>query len=62
MGAEISLQLAELLAPCGEKDRAIALTDTLLRLPGLVTPNWLQIDPNFAGLRENPRCWALMQR
>ena len=51
MGAETSLQLAELLAPCGEKDRAIALTDTLLRLPRLVTPNWLQIDPNFGSGR-----------
>ena len=60
VGAGISLQLAELLALCGEHDRAIALADTLLRLPGLVTPGWLRVDPLFVSLRTDARFRALM--
>ena len=60
IGAGISLQLAEVLGLCGENDRAIALVDTLLRLPGLVTPGWLRVDPHFAGLRANARFQNMM--
>ena len=62
VGAGISVQMAELLAFCGQKERAIALSDTLLTLPGLMTPGWLRIDPYFASLRADSRFQALLGR
>jgi TolB-like protein/Flp pilus assembly protein TadD len=54
-GAPNSLQYAEILALAGENDHAIALVDSLLKVPGYVTPAYLAIDPYFAHLRNNAR-------
>ena len=58
-GAGASLTRAEILAVCGQGDHSLALVDSLLRVPGLVTPEWLAIDPHFAGLRTDARFRAL---
>ncbi|MBL8984413.1 MAG: protein kinase [Gemmatimonadetes bacterium] len=55
LGAGLSLVLAEVLAVCGRADRALSLADTLLRTPGLLTREWLRVDPHFAGLRADAR-------
>ena len=58
-GAGASLTRAEILAVCGQGDHSLALIDSLLKVPGLVTPEWLAIDPHFAGLRTDARFRAL---
>lgn len=59
LGAGASLTRAQILAVCGDRIRAVALLDSLLRVPGLVTPAWLTVDPHFAALRSDPQFRAL---
>ena len=61
-GAPISLNVAEIRALSGQRDHAIALLDSLLKMPGFVTPAYLRIDPFFDGLRADPRFRALVER
>jgi hypothetical protein len=39
----------------GENDKAIDTIELLLRVPYVLTPAWLRIDPTFDPLRGNPR-------
>ncbi len=39
----------------GELDKALDQLEPLLRIPYILSPGWLRIDPNFAPLRGNPR-------
>jgi hypothetical protein len=39
----------------GEPDKALDALEPLLKIPWLLSPGWLRIDPNFAPLRGNPR-------
>ena len=55
VGAGITVALAEVLAVCGERERALSLADSLLRMPGFLTADWLRVDPHFARLRSDPR-------
>ena len=55
IGAGITQQLAQVLALCGERDRALALADTLLKRPGIFTAGWVRIDPYFMLLGNDPR-------
>ena len=55
IGAGITQQLAQVLALCGERDRALALADTLLKRPVVFTAGWMRIDPYFMLLRNDPR-------
>jgi hypothetical protein len=54
-GAPYSLQFAEILALSGQRDHAVALVDSLLKVPGYITPAYLTIDPYFAPLRSDAR-------
>jgi len=48
-------QLARIYLLAGEPERALDHLEPLLKIPYWLSPGWLRIDPNFAGLRGNPR-------
>jgi eukaryotic-like serine/threonine-protein kinase len=45
----------------GESEKALDQLERLLKIPYLLTPGWLKIDPNFAPLRGNPRFQRLVK-
>jgi TolB-like protein/Tfp pilus assembly protein PilF len=48
-------QLARIYLLVGEPEKALDQLELLLKIPYVLTPGWLKIDPNFATLRGNPR-------
>jgi len=54
-GPYYKYQVARIYIQSGQYDRAIALLEQVLAVPGDVTPAWLRIDPIFAALRGNPK-------
>jgi len=54
-GAYAKHQLARIYILVGEPDQALEQLESLLRIPYILSPGWLRIDPNFAPLRGNPR-------
>jgi len=54
-GAYAKHQLARIYILVGEPDQALDQLESLLRIPYILSPGWLRIDPNFAPLRGNPR-------
>jgi len=53
-------QLIRTEIAAGEYDKALGHLEALLKMPYMVTPAWLKIDPNFAPLRQNPRFQKLV--
>jgi tetratricopeptide (TPR) repeat protein len=47
--------LARIYLLLGEKDQALNLLEELLRIPYLLSPGWLRVDPTFTPLRGDPR-------
>ena len=47
--------LARIYTVVGEREQALAVLERLLKMPSLLSPGWLRIDPNFAPLRGDPR-------
>jgi tetratricopeptide (TPR) repeat protein len=54
-GPYLKHQLARIYILVGEPDKAIDQLESLLKMPYLLSPAWLRIDPNFDPLRHNPR-------
>jgi serine/threonine-protein kinase len=54
-GPYLKHQLARIYILVGEPDKAIDQLESLLKMPYLLSPAWLRIDPNFDPLRNNPR-------
>ncbi len=48
-------QLARVYILVGEPEKAIDQLEPLLKIPYVLSPGWLKIDPNFDPLRGNPR-------
>jgi tetratricopeptide (TPR) repeat protein len=46
--------LAEIYMSTGEFDSAVQMIETLLSIPGLASPQYLQIDPLWAPLKDHP--------
>jgi hypothetical protein len=46
----------------GDRDRAVALVEDLMRQPYLITPAWLALDPDLVPLRNHQRFRALLKR
>jgi len=54
VGSEVRFALARILVRAGERRRAIALLEPLVRQPYYLSPAWLRIDPSLAPLRGDP--------
>jgi TolB-like protein/tetratricopeptide (TPR) repeat protein len=59
-GAYLQHQLARIYIVAGEPEKALDRLEPLLRLPYILSPGWLRIDPNFDPLRKNPRFQKLV--
>jgi len=55
LGPYLQHQLARIYILVGEHEKALDQLEPLLKIPYLLTPGWLRIDPNFDPLRSNPR-------
>jgi hypothetical protein len=55
IGPYLQHQLARIYLLVGEPEKALDQLEPLLKIPYVLTPGWLKIDPNFATLRGNPR-------
>ena len=44
----------------GEPEKALDRLEPLLKIPYYLSPGWLNIDPNFDSLRQNPRFQKLV--
>lgn len=60
-GPYINHQLARIYVLTGERDKAVAALEPLLREPYLLTPAWLRIDPTFDSLHGHARFEALVR-
>jgi tetratricopeptide (TPR) repeat protein len=54
-GPYLQHQLARIYMLTGEPDKALDALEPLLKIPYVLSPGWLKIDPNFEPLRGNPR-------
>jgi len=54
-GAYIQHQLARIYLVVGKPEKALDQLEPLLKIPYLLSPPWLRIDPNLAPLKGNPR-------
>jgi tetratricopeptide (TPR) repeat protein len=53
-------QLARIYIRVGEAEKALDHLEPLLKIPYVLSPGWLKIDPNFEPLRKNPRFQKLV--
>ena len=59
-GPYMQHQLARIYVLVGEPEKALDQLEALLKIPYLLSPGWLRIDPNFEPLRGNPRFQKLV--
>jgi len=60
-GTSIYLGRAIALMRIGETGEAISQLEQLLKIPSLLSPNLLRLDPTYAPLRSDPRFQRLIQ-
>jgi serine/threonine-protein kinase len=58
-GPYIQQQLVRIHLLLGNRAQALDLLEPLLRVPDLLSPGWLRVDPGFDALRGDPRFEAL---
>jgi TolB-like protein/Tfp pilus assembly protein PilF len=62
VGFENRYYMARAMALLGEKDRALTLLEPLLPGPSMVSVRYVDLDPHWDGLREDPDFVALLDR
>jgi tetratricopeptide (TPR) repeat protein len=62
MGPYLQHQLVRVYMLVGEPEKALDKLEPLLKIPYLLSPGWLRIDPNFDAVRQNPRFQKLVAR
>jgi TolB-like protein/tetratricopeptide (TPR) repeat protein len=60
-GAYFQHQLTRIYIRVGEPEPALDAIEPLLKVPYLLSPGWLRIDPEFAPLKGNPRFERLIK-
>jgi tetratricopeptide (TPR) repeat protein len=58
----VQLELVRVYLLAGDRERALERLAGLLRVPGVLSPGWLRMDPTFAALRDDPRFVRLAGR
>ncbi len=61
LGTTLYVDRALALLRLGESDEAISQLEQLLKIPSVLSPNDLRLDPAFTALRGNPRFQRLIQ-
>jgi serine/threonine-protein kinase len=59
-GAYYQHQLVRIYLMVGESEQALDRLEPLLRMPYYLSPGWLRLDPDYAGLKGNPRFEKLL--
>ena len=59
-GPAFEHELVRIYILVGEPEKALDQLEPLLKIPYLISPGWLKIDPNFDPLRGNPRFQRLI--
>ena len=59
-GPYFQLQLARIYVLVGEPEKALDQLEPLMKIPNVLSPGWLKIDPRFDPLRKNPRFQKLV--
>jgi len=61
LGPYVQHQLVRVYILVGENEKALDMLEPLLKVPYHLTPEWLEIDPNFDPLRQSSRFKSLME-
>jgi tetratricopeptide (TPR) repeat protein len=60
-GAYYQHQLMRVYLLAGETEKALDVLEALIKVPYVLTPAWIRIDPNLAPLKGNPRFEKILQ-